>query len=177
MFQLQSTRLRLIPLTLDQLQLLAISRNKLELSIGLNPSTIELNASKSFIEEFESDVWLHSYVLPMVSANQAHYEWYTHWLIVHQEHNLTVGGIGVNGLPDENGQVMMGYYIDKKYEGQGIATEAVQCLLHWLFQHERLQLVVADTPVDNYGSQKVLQKNGFTFAGEVEEGFRWIFKR
>lgn len=83
MFELTSDRLRLVPLTLDQLQLLSISRKALEQSFGLNISIFELNADKSFLEEFS--IAIQSLVIPMVSSHEAHYKWYTHWIIVHKE--------------------------------------------------------------------------------------------
>lgn len=53
---------------------------------------------------------------------------------------------------------MLGYYIDKKFEGQGIATEAVQCLLKWLFSNDQLQAVIADTPYGVLAHRKFFKK-------------------
>ena len=77
------------------------------------------------------------------------------------------------GLPDENGQVLLGYYIYGKFEGKGYMTEALVVFLEWIFLNPDVKLVVADTLEDGYGSQKVLKKNGFVFAGPSDEGLRW----
>jgi RimJ/RimL family protein N-acetyltransferase len=77
-----------------------------------------------------------------------------------------VGGIGLAGLPDNEGTSEIGYALDQKFRGQGIATEAVQALTEWAFQDAGLQVLRAETPVDNAGSQRVLEKNRFQKTGE-----------
>jgi [ribosomal protein S5]-alanine N-acetyltransferase len=174
MFQITSERLRLIPLTVEHLHLWAQSRATLEQHLGLELSNFELNADPAFIEEFNAHGPLK--ILSLVEPHAERYEWYTLWQIVHREQNLYIGGIGMNGI-DENGQGMLGYYIDKKFEGQGLTTEALGCLLAWAWQNPDLKSVVADTLIAGIASQKVLQKNGFVLEGEVEEGLRWVLKR
>jgi len=77
-----------------------------------------------------------------------------------------VGGLGLAGLPDNEGTTEIGYALDQKYRGLGIATEAVQALSEWAFQDPGLQILRAETPVDNAGSQRVLIKNAFKKTGE-----------
>lgn len=171
----QSDILRLIPLNSDQLILLSKGRHNLENSLDLDLSNLELNADSDFLEEFSN--FVNDEFITMVRSHEKNFEWYTHWLIVHEELNLTIGGIGANGLPDETGQVMIGYYIDKKFEGKGFATEAVKLFLNWMTESNivGLKVVIADTLITGLGSQKVLLKNGFEFAGTVEDGFRWQY--
>jgi RimJ/RimL family protein N-acetyltransferase len=174
MFSLTSSRLRLIPLTLSQLQLLATGRHNLEQALGLQVSSFELT-DQSFMAEFNQCV--EPYLIPQVAAQSDHYEWFTHWLIVERDQNLTVGGIGVAGLPDEAGETMLGYFVDRKFEGLGIATEAVNTLAQWLFLESALQALIADIPLGHIGSQRVLEKAGFIYSGPVEEGQRWLLSR
>ncbi|WP_207432776.1 GNAT family N-acetyltransferase [Sabulibacter ruber] len=175
MLPIKTPRLQLFPLTLTHLRALVQSRQQLEQMLGLAPSKFELNADPGFLQEFE--VAISEYVLPKVEANPEEYAWYTHWLIIHEQLNLTVGGIGVAGKPTTKGETMLGYFIDRKFEGQGIATEAVQGLLSWLFRHPDVTSVIADTLVQHVASQRVLQKNGFKQDGETEEGLRWRLTR
>lgn len=116
MFQITSSRLKLIPLMLPQIRLLAKSRNILERSLNLNLSDFELNADLAFLEEFSLS--LEQFVIPLVSLHPDDYLWFTHWLIVHQDLNLSIGGIGGARFPDQQGQVMIGYFINKKFKGQ-----------------------------------------------------------
>jgi [ribosomal protein S5]-alanine N-acetyltransferase len=169
--RIESTRLSLMPLSLNELQLLIKGRNFLDESIGLTMSDFEISAGKSFMEEFI--VAMDSFVIPKVMENQQDYEWFTHWIIIENKLNLNIGGIGCAGMPDENGQAMIGYYIDKKFEGMGYATEALNCFMNHLFKNESLKSIVADTLIENIASQKVLEKNNFLFECETEEGLRW----
>lgn len=175
MISLVSNRLQLIPLPLSDLEQFAISRLALETTRGLAISSFELNADDSLKAELEHSI--EHYVIPHVKAHPETWFWYTHWLIVHRALNLTIGGIGVAGPPDADGQTMIGYFIDKKFEGQNFTTEAVGCFLDWLFEQPGVQIVAADTPVGHIASQRVLQKNGFAWAGDVEEGLRWCKRR
>lgn len=171
MFQLTTSRLRLIPLTYEQLVLLTKNRNILEKNMGLAFSQFELNAPDDFLAEL-NDALL-NFSIPKVQIHEDHFEWFTHWLIVHADLRLTIGGIGLSGLPDDSGQVMTGYYIDKKYEGMGFATEAVERFVQWIFENPAAQKVVADTLLDGWGSQKVLLKNGFELTDKVDGVLRW----
>ncbi len=176
MFPLTSNRLRLIPLTIDQLHLLAQGRAELEASLGLAFSDMDFDGGHGLMEEFRAVI--PAYVIPAVAAaNPEHFAWYTHWLVVHRASNLTIGGLGITGLPDAEGQVMLGYFIDKKFENAGYATEAVGCLLDWMLLNPAVRAVAADTLVEGLASQRVLHKNGFLPAGPSEEGLRWVRKR
>jgi RimJ/RimL family protein N-acetyltransferase len=172
MFFIKSQRLRLVPLTIAQLQLLAQGRHELERVMNLTLSNFELNADTSFLQEFQ--MALDQFVIPAVQDHNDQYLWYTHWLIIEQSTNLTIGGIGVAGEPDENGHVMLGYFIDKKQEGKGMATEAVDAMLGWLLGHDHVKAIIADTPVEHKASQKVLEKNHFELLEKVDDGLRWI---
>lgn len=161
MIILNSARLKLWPLTAEQLNTFSLSgRNRMEESLGLAPTDFKVNAPASFIEELERA--LQEYIIPNVTAYPEETLWYTHWLIVETATKITVGGIGAAGPPDADGQVMIGYYIEKSSEGKGYATEAVQCFTQWIFSNPKAKYIVADTLVSGIGSQKVLQKAGFT---------------
>lgn len=175
MFKLHSSRLSLWALPYQQLLSLSKNRNDLEMDLGLCRSEFEINAGDDFLSEFAQA--LHNFVLPQVKLNPSSYEWFSHWLIIDRNAHTTVGGIGANGLPDENGQVMIGYYVDSKFENRGFATESVICLTDWMRSHPKLERVIADTLIENRASQRVLQKAGFRYWGEVEEGYRWQLAR
>lgn len=166
-----SERLKLLALSYEQLLLLAQGRHILEQSLGLARSSFELSAGPEFLEEFTQVIPQH--VVPAVQQHAADADWYTHWLVIDAAANLTIGGIGMNGLPDANGEVMIGYFIDRKAENRGYATEAVQALTGWIATHPQARAVIADTLVSGIASQQVLQKNGFVAAGETDEGLRW----
>ncbi len=170
---LQSTDLTLIPLNLDHLQLLAAGREHLERFLNLTPTVFELS-DPDFLGQFTESVT--SYLLPQVAAHPDTFEWHTNWLIIDTVSRQIIGGIGVSGLPDGSGQTMIGYFIDKKFEGKGLATQAVQLFTGWLFQNKKLQSVIADIPDGHLGSQRVLEKSHFKYTGPVEDGHRWTLR-
>jgi ribosomal-protein-alanine N-acetyltransferase len=55
----------------------------------------------------------------------------------------------------------VGYWVAKSAAGRGVATEAVRLAKRVAFQDLGLARVQAETLIDNYASQKVLQRNGF----------------
>ena len=174
MFTIQTERLSLCALNLDQVMLLAKDRNAFERAEGLTESNFELNADVSFMQEFE--MAMRDFVAPKMVQFPNDYQWYTHWVIIENNTKLSIGGIGCSGLPDENGRTMIGYFIDKKSEGKGYASEATTAYCKWLFKNQKLKSVYADTPLNNIGSQKVLQHAGFLLEGPCEDGLRWTLR-
>jgi len=163
LFKLQTSRLTLIPLNHQQLQVWQKSgRKDLEKILDLqhNPWELEL-----FYEQ-ETSTALKEYWIPQTARFPLDYYWYTNWEIILNSSSCSVGGLGLAGLPDNEGTTEIGYALDQKYRGLGIATEAVQALSEWAFQDPGLQILRAETPVDNAGSQRVLIKNAFKKTGE-----------
>ena len=169
MYFIESIRLRLIPLTTQQLQLHASDYLGLQKSLGLSPRPMKME------EEFQSefDDALANYWLPETAANVANYQWFTNWLIVEKESNSVAGGIGVAGMPNDNGETEMGYGLDEDFRGKGIATEAVECLMKWVFKHPAAHALTAQTPVRLPLSQRVLVKAGFSQVKEENGIILW----
>lgn len=78
-----------------------------------------------------------------------------------------IGTIGCKGWPDERGTVEVGYGLEPSRRGQGLATEALRCLLGLLDDEADVRRVVAETNEDNLPSQAVLRKCGFETFGEA----------
>lgn len=160
---IQTSRLTLLPLTNQLLQVwLQTGRKDLEKRLDLqhNPWEMEL-----FYEQ-ETRQALRDYWIPQTAKFPLDYYWYTNWEIILNSSSCSVGGIGLAGLPDDQGTTEIGYALDQKFRGLGIATEAVQALSEWAFQDFGLRSIRAETPVDNKGSQRVLEKNDFQKTGE-----------
>jgi RimJ/RimL family protein N-acetyltransferase len=161
--QVQTPRLTLLPLTNQHLQVWKKSgRKDLEkiLELKHNPWKLGLFYEQEMLQALQ-DYWI-----PQTAKFPLDYYWYTNWEIILNSASCSVGGIGFAGLPDNNGKTEIGYAIDEKFEGQGIATEAVQGIIEWAFQDEGLQIIQAETPKDNRSSQRVLIKNHFHQTGE-----------
>lgn len=95
-----------------------------------------------------------------VSADQ--HPWYTYWLIVLRAENIGVGLVGFKGVPNNEGEVEIGYGISPLYQGQGYMTEAVKTLAAWAFTHPECKSITALLcKPDNFASHRVLEKSGF----------------
>ena len=81
--------------------------------------------------------------------------------LVPQTHGLAIGSAGFYGPPDALGEVTIGYGMVKREWGQGYGTEAVTGLVEICRTHGGVTVINADTDLDNIGSQRVLEKNGF----------------
>lgn len=105
--------------------------------------------------------------------------WGTNWEIILTAEECSIGGIGMGGAPDQDGQVTVGYHIDPRHQGKGYATEALCALRDWALRQAACRSMTAFTPVDNILSQRVLQKAGFQLVDRVEEEgmdcYRWQY--
>jgi ribosomal-protein-alanine N-acetyltransferase len=63
----------------------------------------------------------------------------------------------------------LGYIIDHAHNGRGIATKAVGLLVNYAFTGLNLHRLEAATLLHNYGSQRVLEKNGFRREGLAKD--------
>ncbi|MFJ7730277.1 GNAT family N-acetyltransferase [Lysinibacillus sp. NPDC097231] len=136
MFELITERLRLIPLNAKYLKLFIDQEDTLEKDLSLCNSEVFLDAELKQALSFR---------LSKLLADEQNYIWHTNWLIVSQEKNCPVGGIMVKGLPNENGEVVIGYYTFPQYQGNGYMTETVRFLKDWLLRQPKVKYVIADT--------------------------------
>jgi RimJ/RimL family protein N-acetyltransferase len=163
MISLTTSRLQLIPLDHSLLKLWhEKGREVLEKELHLRPNTFLLE--KFYFQEM-NDAMV-NFWLPMTHKFPLDFMWYTNWEIILTDSSCSIGGIGLSGLPDNQGTTEIGYALDQKYRGNGYAAEAVKALTSWAFQDPGLRIVRAETPCDNLASQRVLQANHFIQTGE-----------
>ena len=72
----------------------------------------------------------------------------------------------------EHGLAEVGYALSTHYQSRGVMTDALQILLDDLFQNTLLERIEARCAVENYGSQRVLEKNGFAREGRLKGYFK-----
>jgi len=72
----------------------------------------------------------------------------------------------------EHGLAEVGYALSTAYQGRGIMTDSLQVLLDDLFHNTLLERIEARCAVENYGSQRVLEKNGFLREGRLKGYFK-----
>ena len=85
--------------------------------------------------------------------------------VFEKETEQFIGEAGLFHLLFDDSQTDMeiNYHLNKKFWGKEYATEIVQSLLQWGFEHLSIPKIVATSYPENIASQKVLQKNGFVF--------------
>lgn len=164
MFFIESERLKLMPLTHQQLLLLRQDRALMEISIGLTPSFM-LVEPLYYAEIIDA---LDNFWLPNTVAYPEKYLWYTDWELVLKSTNTSVGGMGFAGYPNDNGEAEIGYMIDGNHHNKGFATEALQTMITWAFTHQFVKAIVVHTYADNLPSRRLMDKCGFEQVEDVE---------
>ncbi|MCK2219557.1 GNAT family N-acetyltransferase [Actinomadura sp. ATCC 31491] len=71
-----------------------------------------------------------------------------------------LGRVGV-GL-SAPGTAEIGYWVDPKARGRGVATDAVRAVCRWAFRAHGLELIEWRAEVGNLASRRVAEKAGFT---------------
>lgn len=89
------------------------------------------------------------------------------WATIYKETDQFIGRCGL--LPwviDQQPEVEVAYLLDKKYWGQGLATEAAQAILQYGFEQLDLSRLICLIDRENEASIKVATKIGMTFEKE-----------
>ncbi|MBK9107643.1 MAG: GNAT family N-acetyltransferase [Saprospiraceae bacterium] len=94
------------------------------------------------------------------------------WAVVHKKTEEFVGWSGLklerNLINDHQNYYDLGYRIQRKYWGQGIASETAKATLNFGIEQLQLQEVFSIVHCDNLASQAVLNKLGFVKDGIFE---------
>ncbi len=75
------------------------------------------------------------------------------------------GTIGLYYTDPLSAEGMIGYELTREWRGRGYATRAVRLVAEWAFTHAGIMRLIAGTAPENLGSQRVLERAGFTREG------------
>ena len=104
-----------------------------------------------------------------IASSLAQIEAGTAWHLAITRDDKLVGCVGLSlkrdALPE------LGYWVGRKFWGQGIAREAAAALLDWAERRHGLREFRASALSDNAASHAVLRRLGFTEAGTAQEPF------
>ena len=84
------------------------------------------------------------------------------WGIFNKADGGFMGSCLLRPFNNEPGKIELGYSLDRKHWGTGIATEMALAMVEHGFTCPDITEIVAVTELPNIGSQRVLEKAGFT---------------
>lgn len=94
------------------------------------------------------------------------------WAIVYKDSKKVIGTCSLVGWSNEHQKAEIGYVLNRKFWGAGIATEALQEVLSYSFGVLQLNRIEGGCDLDNIGSEKVMLKAGMTFEGVLRKNER-----
>lgn len=167
---LETERLVLIPLSLDQLKKAIENRERVALELGLNSKVNNLDKNMMRVYNIK---------IQNIERDADNILFYTYWEIILKSEKKLIGEIGFKGIPNGLGQIEIGYGIEEGYRNKGFTTEAVIKLMEWVFHQDIIPVkyVTACTDKENIASQKVLLKAGMRITNEDDKYFYWLFRK
>jgi [ribosomal protein S5]-alanine N-acetyltransferase len=150
--KIETERLLLVPLSPRQLKLWVEDIPSLEK---------ELNAvyMAEPMEGFFSDIVKDQ--LKKAEEDPQNFLWYSFWFLIRKSDRVVVGSADFKNIPDETGEVEIGYGLGEKFEHNGYMTEAVKAMCDWALKQNMVSSVIAETYLDGFASQKILERCGF----------------
>lgn len=109
----------------------------------------------------------------MKTARSDHMHYMTYHLIIEKESSKGLGLIGFKGI-EEDLSVEVGYGICKKFEGKGLTSSALATIVKWAKEEGHCSKITAKKVLkSNYGSQRVLEKNGFVQTSQSDSDYSY----
>ncbi|MCM3759009.1 GNAT family N-acetyltransferase [Sporosarcina aquimarina] len=124
----------------------------------------------------DKDVVKHMGLNPFHTVKEAEeeIEWYQQiykdstgirWGISLKDNGRVIGSCGFLNRQPKHFRTEIGYELSKEYWGKGIASEALEAVVKYGFQHLQLERIEALIEPANVASLKLLTKNGFEKEG------------
>ncbi len=161
-FPLASVRLLIQPLTYEQ----ALQYRAGTFSANENP------AATYSIPPRLSDA-MDNFLLPKLKEAGPDYLFQTIWLILDKKDGGVVGSFMFKGPVGAAGSVEIGYGTEAAFQGRGYMTEAIGTTLEWATGRPEVQVITAETNVDNPASIQVLKKNNFEQYDQRDNSLLW----
>jgi RimJ/RimL family protein N-acetyltransferase len=116
--------------------------------------------------------------VPQIKADETVNKWFVR-LMVLRSTGVVIGSTSFHGPPDERGMLEIGIGVEKLFQRQGFATQALLGMWTWATAEPSVKVFRYQVGVNNIGSQQLIRKMGFTCVGqEVDEidGLEDIFE-
>lgn len=100
--------------------------------------------------------------------NPEEFIWHSFWLLIRKSDRVVVGSADFKDIPNAEQGVEIGYGLGKAFEHNGYMTETVQAMCAWALEQENVSHVIAETHLDGFASQRILQCCGFVKKSQGE---------
>ncbi|MBO0997425.1 GNAT family N-acetyltransferase [Bacillus sp. SD075] len=87
------------------------------------------------------------------------------WGITLKDSGRVIGSCGFLNMVTNHHRAEIGYELSKAHWGKGIASEALEAVVMYGYRHFHLERIQALIEPDNYPSQKLVEKQGFSREG------------
>ena len=149
---LETERLKLIPLKEKELDLWLNNLEELEKNINIS---YKAEPMEGFFKEIVKGQ------LEITKKDPDNYIWHSFWLIIEKRSRIVIGAADFKDVPDDNGEVEIGYGLGKEFEHKGYMTEAVKAMCEFGKKQEGVKHIIAETELDNIPSHNILKRCGF----------------
>ena len=156
--KLQTDRLTIVPLSIDELELLIEDITEFETKLDLVYKGENLNGHLLDVIKYQ---------YKKMQAELENYLWRTFWFFVLKNEKTIIGSAGFRSAPDIEVSVEIGYGINEAYQNKGYTTEAVASICTWALAQNGIKNITAKTDKNHIASQRVLEKCGFKLNSET----------
>lgn len=93
------------------------------------------------------------------------------WVITKADSDEAIGSIHLNTFENNNTSANIGYFLSRDYWGKGIITSCILPVINFGFHSLKLERIYSTIEINNIGSWKALERNGFLREGLLRHCF------
>ncbi len=149
---IETDRLYLIPLTAHQLKLWIEDAPSLEKELNCSYRAEPLEGMFLDIVKGQFEI---------TEKDETNYLYHSFWFLLRKTDRIVVGSADFKDLPNQDGEVEIGYGLGKEFRHHRYMTEAVQAMCLWAKKQESISYITAETDIDGIASQNILERCGF----------------
>lgn len=164
--KIMTERLELRPLTSEQLMLYTVSPAQLGEIFTLSEPLTALD---------EHMIKVYKLKAMRIEENPNELLFHTYYLIIEKTKRQMVGFLGLQGVPDSEGIVEVGYHIFKHARNQGYMKEALGAFCQWMMKMPEVSAINACTTKSNFASHSVLEFCGFDVIYQKKDMMVWTY--